>query len=364
MLGDLPPRLVVPSDEVTFGFEEQLKLADVIGAPVKLYGWRDAEPAVWLVRGFLQRSAVTLISAGGGRGKSLLIHDMIFHGAAPAPAWLDIELPASPLHVAVIEAENGINRLRRRTGELVAGGAFPAEVADLAAQNIDFFPADGLRDRGRVLSALPLLLSFKQYDLLVLDPLRSFLPDTASDENDNVLIGKLLDFLVALAKRFKVAILVVDHDSKSGMAARGASSKQDAAEMVAHLTAPDADDPNYLLLTMTKQRDPGGSPRIGIQRVTSPMTPEGLCPVRFERVELRDASSKGPELPSKSDAVLNVLRDNAGRKFTARTLSEIAGCHPATAKRALYEANVPREPDPNDPRGFVYFMHEGDGGRP
>lgn len=111
------------------------------------------------------------------------------------------------------------------------------------------------------------------------------------DENANVHVGRVVDDLVGLAKRTGVAVLIVDHDSKAGVAARGASAKTDSAEFVWHLVRPDDEDPDYLELQNEKSRDPVPASAIGLRRVCG--EPEGgLHPLRFERTSLRRKKKK------------------------------------------------------------------------
>jgi hypothetical protein len=257
---------------------------------------------------------MTLLSAPGGGSKSLLTLDLAIRLAAGRfGSWLSgFQLPGIPMPVTIIEAECGRERLERRVREMVMGESFPPETAHLAADNLVIYPAENFKHPELVLVHLSELLAVRPTTVLIIDPLRSFLPASVEDENDNVVMGRAIDAIVRAAKATGTGILVNDHDSKAGAAARGAMAKQDSAEFVAHLTGPDEHDADYLELTMTKQRDPGGCRKLAILRVCSPPTDDGLYPVRFEFTELRSAKPNGEMLDKSIRALADFLIGHPG----------------------------------------------------
>lgn len=317
------------------------ELEAVFGKPVPHTDWREVKPPQWLVEGFLQRGSVTMLSGKGGLAKSLLTQDLFIRLASgenyPDLAWLGgfrIKTPAA--RVVVIEKENGANRFHRRCHELVLGGAFSDEVVDEAFSRLTLFSADGITKPEVVIDALHPLCDEHTPDLIVLDPLRSFLPTSVDNENDNVSIGRVVDKLVQVAKSRNIAILVVDHDSKAGGYLRGASAKADAGEFIAHLTAPEEDDLDLLKLEMKKQRDPGGQHETFFRRsrCAPPMDMPGFFPIAF----VPETRPQDGGLTDRERAVLQVIEETT----TVHTLSELKNemqksrnFSPATTSRAI-----------------------------
>lgn len=279
--------------ERTLAFLEQVREGRHHDEVADLSAWRQAPAAAFHVGGFLQTGSVTMISAKGGTMKSLLTLTLwVRLAAGVGGTWLDaFPLVSRPMRVLLIDAECGAARIQRRLRELVMGGEFGADVVDAAAPNIIPKTAEVLRDRGRLLSTLPRLAKQHDADVVVVDPLRCLMPEHVESENDNLALGRVIDDLGAMALREGISVCVIDHDSKEGKIARGASAKQDAASYVGHLTVPDDGDRDYRELAMVKQRDPGGSDRLAmVVRRGAPVDDESggqLYPVRFEGTELR-----------------------------------------------------------------------------
>lgn len=294
----------------------------IFGDPVAIDHWRESQAPRWLVEGFLARSGVTLLSAKGGAGKSLLVTDLAVRLAAGDEGeWLGaFHISPGPIRVAIVEAENGANRILRRVRELVMGDAFPPELADAARDGLKLFPAESLQHREHIIETLPALIAEWSIDVVILDPLRSFLPTEVGDENDNVAIGRVLDNLVSSAKRSMAAIMVLDHDSKAGGAARGASSKQDAAEIVWQLSMPDSNDDDYYELKAHKQRDPGGPSRLALTRVKGYRDESGMRPIRFDRADIREPNGRTSETSSTLDDRIVALVEKVN-KATGHGLS-------------------------------------------
>ena len=271
-------------------------LADPFASPAELGPWREAAPAPWIVDGLIQRSSVTLLSAKGGTGKSLLALAVAVKLAAGSSGdFLGFRLPGEVTPVAILDAECGTQRVLRRLRALVMGGTLTAAEVDRAIPNLYVFPAESFGHRAGVLARLAELSSrLPDVRVVVVDPFRSFMPAAVDDENDNVSIGRVLDDVNALAKRENLAILITDHDSKSGAAARGASSKRDAAEILWHFTAPDEADPAYIEAKPDKLRDPGGPGRFAYRVVTGDLT-DGIYPASFERSDIRSTSGSTTE---------------------------------------------------------------------
>ncbi len=331
----IPPNIrEFPVDRLS----EAIDLA--LDIPSDLRSWRDVPPPDWIAEGVLQPCSVTLLSGRGGVGKSLLAQDLIIRLAAGnGGRWLEtFALIAKPTKTVLVEYECGSGRLMRRLRELVEGGAFLAGQVDLALANLTVFAAERIRDRGLLTRILPDLLVRYQPTLLVLDPLRCALPPDLESENDNVAVGHAMDFLVALATQLSCAVLVIDHDSKAGAAARGASVKQDAAAFVAHLTAPADKDPTYLELELLKQRDPGGAQLVAIRRVESARTKASLFPLRFERCARAVKATRGAKKEHRRAELVKLVDAHYAATGTGLSVGELLkrlGCSRQTVDNDL-----------------------------
>lgn len=309
------------------------RIAEILGPPADLSSWKDAGPPPWLVEGLLQRGCVSLFSARGGVGKSLLTLDLILAITSGRARWLDFPIvPDGGYSAVLIEAECGGPRLARRIRELVLGGSLLPEDVKKALQNLRVHAADGILERFEAIGALERLLKRKSRDLVVLDPLRSFLPLEVEDENDNVAVGRVLDHLVGLAHRFHAAILVVDHDSKTGITGRGASAKQDSAGFVLHLARSKKKAAHELELALEKARDPAGADSIGIRVVRGKRTAEGLYPVRFEHEAASSVRSKIAD-----EEILDAVAGLASEKGSVgpSALAQAFDVHKSTVSRWL-----------------------------
>ena len=336
---------------------------DPFGEPHDFSAWRAAPAPAWIVPGLLQRGTVTLVSAKGGAGKSLLSLALCVRLAAGGGgrllAW---DLPAEPVPTILLDAECGALRLERRMRELVMGGEFEADLLDRSTPDFYPHPAEKIRKRSIVLARLDELLDrTPDAQVVVVDPLRSFLPDSVEDENANLSVGRVIDDLVGLSKRRNVAILILDHDSKDGRAARGASAKRDAAEIVWHLTAPDEDDPSYLECRPDKRRDPGGPDRFA-WRKAGYQDDSGLHPVKLELTDLRDlspntGSTRSDEKAGRMLSIVQAVKDHyraTGCGISASDLQSASGVPRATFYRdfsAARESGFLIQPHP---RGLAY----------
>ncbi|MCU0224280.1 MAG: AAA family ATPase [Acidobacteria bacterium] len=302
-------------------------LADPFASPADLGPWRQAAAAPWIVDGLLQRASVTLLSAKGGTGKSLLtLAVAVKLAAGESGDFLGFRLPGEVTPVAILDAECGTQRVLRRLRALVLGGTLTAESVDRAIPNLYVFPAESFGHRAGVLARLAELSSrLPDVRVVVVDPFRSFMPDAVADENDNISIGRVLDDVNALAKRENLAVLITDHDSKGGAAARGASSKRDSAEILWHFTAPDEADPAYIEASPNKARDPGGPGRFAYRVVTGDLSPDGIYPASFEKAEIRTAASVPTErLTERWTAIRKAVDDHYQEAHTGIGLTRIA----------------------------------------
>lgn len=363
MLGGLADRL--PNFNVSTAMLERVAetaskfadpaTADPFAAPADLSTWREAEAAPWIVPGFLQRGSVTLISARGGTGKSLLSLALAAHLAAgDRGAFLALDLPGERVPVALLDAECGSSRIMRRLRELVVGGEIPAASLDRALPHFYAFTAEHFARRDAVLSRVAELTGrLPDLRVLIVDPLRAFLPESVDDENGNLALGRVLDALVAVAKRENLAVLVVDHDNRAGGAARGASVKRDAAEFLWHLISDS--DSGVIEARAEKRRDPGGPESFGFRLVSGTRTPDGLYPVRFERAEIPTAGSGSLlDITAKIRRAVDRIHGRTGCLASVRAIETESGLPRSTVHRhaaRMADAGLLYQPEPGSGYG-------------
>lgn len=104
------------------------ELINGIARPADLAPWRAAEPVAWYCEGVLQPSSVTLVSARGGGGKSLLVlYMMLALASGRAGLWLDtFALHGKPLTGLLLDAECGEGRLSPTYSRTVESRRFRA----------------------------------------------------------------------------------------------------------------------------------------------------------------------------------------------------------------------------------------------
>lgn len=238
---------------------------EIFGRPVALE-WRTADPPEWIVDGLVARGILTCLSGKPGLKKSFLSLSLAMHIAAlEGTDWLGTFRVRRTGKVGFLDGECGARRLARRVRELVMGGEFTADEADLALGNMVIHPVESFIERGAVIGHLDEWCEYHGLAALVLDPLRVFLPTTVADENANIQLGRVWDSILAVAKRRNLGAFVAAHDAKGGGAVRGAQAQQDAAEIIWHLTRDEkAKDDAPARLACLKGRDYIETPEIGV----------------------------------------------------------------------------------------------------
>ncbi len=374
------------AEPVPFDYEDSFRLrrekaaagsdpvAQILGPRADLSSWRTTAGLSWIAEGFLPRTGVAMVSAGTGVGKSILLQDLMLRLAAGVgDRWLGAyELSEEPFKVCIIERENGALRFMRRARELVLGNALTASEVDLALGCLDTRHARGIAHPELVVKSLREIHESVGADLYWLDPLRGFLPADVDNENDNVVMGRVVDALVSFTQDARTCCLVVDHDSKAGAVARGASAKLDAVEFALHITRPSPEDEDYFQAERVKSRDPSRAPRlVSFRRVCGEPIADGsggwLHPVRFEgcdRQEIAKANERQAAALARRLAVLRLVEERWASQQTGTRPNHVVGyfeargeeCNERTARRDL-EALLAQVPAvvfrPSD-RGPVY----------
>jgi len=156
-------------------------------------------------------------------------------------------------------------------------------------------------------------------DVLFLDTLHSV--TAGADENSSQHMGQVLHQARAIADRLGCAVILIHHSNKAGTGYRGSSSLEGAMDCMIEVK----EVGNSRLMTCEKLKD---------GEKWKPQTFDLIAKADSVRVEWGIVGSTG-----KDDAVpgklVAVLRDNAGMRFTAKSLSEAVGAKPSVTTTAL-----------------------------
>ena len=189
-------------------------------------------PREWILPG-LKRGSLGMLVGAGGVGKSFfLIPSLLAAGAGSGWPWAPGE-KREPRRVLVINAEDDQDTIVDRARSVWAAGV--TEGWD----NVRFLSIAGQRkaraigprgEVGPLREALMEMCATRHFDLIVLDPLVSF---SGASENDNSLVGAMIDEMRQIAVGLDVALLLVHHASQNAIlngqldraeAARGATA--------------------------------------------------------------------------------------------------------------------------------------------
>lgn len=171
----------------------------------------EIEPINWLIPGAIPCGTFTLIGAAGGTGKSTLIRNIIVGLISGKPTALEYGriLPArQPKKVMLFSAEDEYNKIN--LPHLRALGATSADLKRLSVlPNTDKrFP------RIKYNSALLYrAINLFRPDLIIFDPLQSFLPDSVDMAKRNQMRNIFQDLLAHLPE--STAVLIACHFNKS-----------------------------------------------------------------------------------------------------------------------------------------------------
>lgn len=173
------------------------------------------EPLEWLWPNRVPLGKVTLLAGDPGLGKSFLTCDMAARVSKGA-AWPDNELPQPVGSVILFNCEDGLaDTIRPRLENA------DADLTKIVAiEGVHFFDpkTENVRQRGFSLAVdLPRLADelakLADSRLVVIDPVSAYLGDADSHKNADV--RGLLAPLAELAERHRVAVVLVNHLSKS-----------------------------------------------------------------------------------------------------------------------------------------------------
>ena len=229
--------------------------------------WEEHEidPRPWIVRGYLMRGAVTVVSGPGSAGKSSLMVSWATTMALGSP--LDRFKVTAPLKVGVYNVEDDAQEQRRRFSAMaqqfgVSVKAFfrnlfvlgPARVGTLLTMT----PEGRMLVNTPVMDKMETWVSETQPDVLILDP---FVELHAGEENDNTQIRAVMARFRTMAAEHNMAVVILHH-SRKGEAVpgdpdslRGASAIVGAARVVLTVNVMSDDEARSLNIPSDNRRD-------------------------------------------------------------------------------------------------------------
>ena len=188
-----------------------------------------APPRTWLLPGWLPASRLTLVTGGGGRGKSRVVLQLCVALSSGKPDWLGPAYaaplpvgPGRPVVFATYEDEpeevwRRLESLHKVLGPRPTEGRFT--LVDMAGRGPLWAPSGGSRHVSTMADITPLGEQLRAKckelgaDLLVLDPLAAVF---ASNENDRGLVRAFISSWDRWARDNKCAVLIIAHPPKNG----------------------------------------------------------------------------------------------------------------------------------------------------
>ena len=218
----------------------------------------------WMIKGWLQESALIMVHGPSGGGKTFVVLDMVLRIAAGMGEWMGRKV--KPGRVVYLAGE-GHHGLRAR----VAGWKTAHGVASLgmwlSRTGCDLNKAEGMQ---LVLTAIRALTPENRPDVIVVDTLHRFL---SGDENKSEDTKTMLDACAILTREFNCAVILVHHTGVSEDAqhrARGSSAWRGALDIEISVTPATAKAP--ISIKQMKNKDSELTPEVSanLQKVFIP----------------------------------------------------------------------------------------------
>lgn len=196
-------------------------------------------PRSWLVRGLLMNGALTVVGGAGGGGKSSLLNMIALSVASGKPlVGFDLRNPNGE-HVLILNADDDEAEVTRRFAAAVSHHGVAPEVLDrvhvLGSDKLPGVKCSRVDGHDLIINAeyfdlLADMIRATGAKLVILDPLFG-LADL--DENSNAHAGQLAGFMNRFAQQTGVALVLVAHANKGGLAAAAASGGDRSANLIA-----------------------------------------------------------------------------------------------------------------------------------
>ena len=231
------------------------------------HGWAEAAipPRPWVVRDYLMRGAVTVVSGPGSAGKSSLM--VAWCCAMGLGQHFSRFRPSAPLKVGTYNVEDDCaEQMRRFSASLRQFDRTPFDVMEnvtiLGPENVGALLA--LDANGQVLLKTQVMEELERYieeerpDVLILDP---FVELHGAEENDNTAVRRVLAWFRGLAGKYSMALCILHHARKGGTtpgdpdSLRGASAIVGAARVALTLNVMTAEEAQSLGLPEDHRRD-------------------------------------------------------------------------------------------------------------
>jgi archaellum biogenesis ATPase FlaH len=260
-------------------------------------------------------------------GKSLftLLYALIIGCPNASTLWGRFKIPR-PRKTLFLQSENTMYSIHMRLQKIVQGNPdyqnalnnirFPRRKRDCRISG-------DLANR-EFLAEIRSLIQFTDADLIVIDPLISFI---GCNENDNSEMRRTLDSLKEITTELKIACLMVHHVGKGSQgSSRGASSIEDWADNVLMLEEKLQDGRHILSVTQKLARN--------MQRFANPLLLERLPSLELVPLPSKEATSFDP--------VCQVLLEHGGtfdcqKAYVEALIPEIK-CSEKTARKMIHEA--------------------------
>ena len=187
----------------------------------------EAEEAEFICKSWLPfpKNTVSLVSAGGGVGKSFLLLQAAMR-----------MIRDEQLRVFMWLSEDALSLSKYRS-EMIANGILETEISqisrDLHIAGADSETIHFLEESRAGVSVNSKLYQFKrmlsQYDVIILDPLIAMF---GADENNNAHARKFINLFTRWATKEQKTIIFIHHGTKNSSQSRGASAFVDAVRLV------------------------------------------------------------------------------------------------------------------------------------
>jgi len=180
----------------------------------------DAPPRSWLVPELIPDGTVTMLSGDGGVGKSLLAIQLGAAVAAGRSGWIGVSPEPGP--VLYVSAEDDLDEIHRRLGDVVAGHGLALEeladfhIAPLAGKDAVLAAPDkrGVVTPTALWRTIVEATASIRPKLVILDNLADIF---AGNENARPEARQFIGMLRGLAIEHSLAVLVIAHPSLSGL---------------------------------------------------------------------------------------------------------------------------------------------------